>query len=611
MATIQRLPADLCNQIAAGEVVERPASVVKELVENSIDAGATRVQIDVGAGGIGVLRVTDDGSGMDETDLRLALERHATSKIARFDDLLTLRTFGFRGEALPSIASVSRLTLRSRQRGSDEGAEVICEGGGPLQVAACGMAPGTIVEVRDLFYNVPARRKFLKSASAESAAITSMVDALALTSHELTITLTRDGRTVKQWLRAPSRARRVMDARSDDRLAPIAAQRGPLRVEAFLGPPELARSGAVGLTLLVNGRVVRDRILARIIAQAYGSVLESGRYPVGVVYIDIDAELVDVNVHPQKAEVRFADGRAVQDAVYAVVSEGLAGAFGIAPPSRAFGPRPAPPPSIIGGAPAVPAALPLRPFPTNRTTEPSRPDSCDPDPWGLAPPMPPPAPAVQPALPLSVAGRPADPVATCAQPADLSYSALRFVAQLRNTYLICEGPDGIVILDQHAAAERVTFAKLRASYRDRAVASQRLLLPVTVSIDAIEAAFLEEHQDDVSALGMELRAIGPSTAMVTAVPQIVSRAAPDRLARDLLDEVRRAGGRGFSGQVDLVLATMACHGSVRAGDTMTADEVAALLDALDHVDHAGHCPHGRPLLMQIRFAELERQVGRR
>ena len=610
MATIQRLPADLCNQIAAGEVVERPASVVKELVENSIDAGATRVQIDVGAGGIGVLRVTDDGSGMDETDLRLALERHATSKIARFDDLLRLRTFGFRGEALPSIASVSRLTLRSRQRESDEGAEAICEGGGPLRVAACGMAPGTIVEVRDLFYNVPARRKFLKAAAAESAAITSMVDALALTSHELTITLTRDGRLVKQWLRAPSRARRVMDARLDDRLAPIAGQRGPLRVEAFLGPPELARSGATGLTLLVNGRVVRDRILARIIAQAYGSVLESGRYPVGVVYIDIDSEFVDVNVHPQKAEVRFADARAVQDAVYAVVSEGLAGAFGIAPPSRAFGPRPAPSLSS-GGAPGVSAALPLRPSVTSRTVEPSRPVSSDPDPWGLAPPMPSSAPAVQPRLPLSVAVRPAAPVAACAQPADLSYSALRFVAQLRNTYLICEGPDGIVILDQHAAAERVTFAKLRASYRDRTVASQRLLLPVTVSIDAIEAAFLEDHQDEVSALGMELRAIGPSTAMVTAVPQIVSRAAPDRLARDLLDEVRRAGGRGFSGQVDLVLATMACHGSVRAGDTMAADEVAALLDALDHVDHAGHCPHGRPLLMQIKFAELERQVGRR
>ncbi len=610
MPTIQRLPADLCNQIAAGEVVERPANVIKELVENSIDAGATRVQIDVGAGGIGVLRVTDDGAGMDETDLRLALERHATSKIARFDDLLRLRTFGFRGEALPSIASVSRLTLRSRQRESDEGAEVICEGGGPLRVTACGMAPGTIVEVRDLFYNVPARRKFLKAAAAESAAITSMVDALALTSHELTITLTRDGRIVKQWLRAPSRARRVMDARLDDRLAPIAAQRGPLRVEAFLGPPELARTGATGLTLLVNGRVVRDRILARIIAQAYGSVLESGRYPVGVVYIDIDSELVDVNVHPQKAEVRFADARAVHDAVYAVVSEGLAGAFGIAPPSRAFGPRPAPPPST-GGARGVPAALPFRLSATSRAVEPSRPVCSDPDPWGLAPPIPPSAPAVQPALPLSLAVRPAAPVAACAQPADLSYSALRFVAQLRNTYLICEGPDGIVILDQHAAAERVTFAKLRASYRDRTVASQRLLLPVTVSIDAIEAAFLEDHQDEVSAMGMELRAIGPSTAMITAVPQIVSRAAPDRLARDLLDEVRRAGGRGFSGQVDLVLATMACHGSVRAGDTMAADEVAALLDALDHVDHAGHCPHGRPLLMQIKFAELERQVGRR
>ncbi len=611
MSTIVRLPEDLCNQIAAGEVVERPASVVKELVENAVDAGASRVQVDVGAGGVGVLRVTDDGCGMDEADAPLAIERHATSKIGHIDDLLALRTFGFRGEALPSIASVSRFVLRTRTRDRDEGVEVACEGGGSLRVAPCGMAPGTIVEVRDLFFNVPARRKFLKAASAESAAITSALDALALSASELTITLTRDGRAVKQWLRASSRKQRALDARPDDRLATIAGQRGPLRVEAYLGPPELARSGAVALTLLINGRVVRDRVLARVIAQAYGSVLEPGRYPAGVVFVDIDPQLVDVNVHPQKAEVRFADGRAVQDAVFAVISEGLAGAFGIAPPSRAFAPK------SHGQSPGAVLPAPVRPLAASCAPNVAFGATLDkgavgePDPWGLAPLAAPAAAAMQPPLPLAAPGRPVDAAAFAVSTTDLSYSALRFVAQMRGTFLICEGPDGIVILDQHAAAERVTFARLRASYRSHAIASQRLLLPLTMQIDAVEAAFLDEHQAEVGALGMELRPIGPTTAMVTAVPQIVARAAPERLARDLLDEVRRAGGRSFSDSVDLVLATMACHGSLRAGDAVTPDEVIALLEALDRVEYAGHCPHGRPLLMQIKFAELERQVGRR
>jgi len=607
---IVRLPDDLSNQIAAGEVVERPASVVKELIENSIDAQATRVQVDVGGGGVSLIRVTDDGCGMDEADARLAIERHATSKIRKMDDLLALGTFGFRGEALPSIASVSRFSVRTRVRGTDAGTEVVIEGGGPAQIGPCGMAPGTVIEIRDLFFNVPARRKFLKSVNAEAAAITSAVEALSLTAPQLTFVLTRDGRPVRQWLRSNDRSERVAAVHDGEALSMVCGERGPLKLEAWLAPPEAARSGATGLTLLVNHRVIRDRVLNRVIAHAYGSVLESGRYPVGVVYLDIDPRLVDVNVHPQKAEVRFADTRAVHDTVHSVLSQGLASAFGLSPSRSqhavrgAFAPMPAwSPPARPAQDAWTPPARGEEPNEAPSGARVERGEAPEPDPWGLAPVPALPEQPHQAALPLGfAAGRDATPA---------RYGGLRFLAQSRNTFLICESATGLAIIDQHAAAERVNFARFRAAFHAHKVASQRLLLPVTVRIDAAQAEFLEGAQELIASMGFELRAVGPSAASVSAVPQIVSRAAPERLAMDLLDELTRVGGRDLSGAIDLALATMACHASVRAGDPMTAEQVEALLRSLDEVDHGGHCPHGRPLVMEISFSELERQVARR
>jgi DNA mismatch repair protein MutL len=621
VGTILRLPDELCNQIAAGEVVERPASVVKELVENAIDAAATRIEIDVGAGGIGMVRVTDDGVGMDESDARLAVERHATSKIEAVDDLLSLTTYGFRGEALPSIASVSRFALRTRRRDVDAGVQVSVEGG-RVESVPCGMAPGTIVEVRELFFNVPARRKFLKSIGAESAAITTVVEGLALSQPSVAFLLNRDGRAARQWLRATSRKQRAVAGRPEDKLEPVIGERGPLKVEAYLSPPERARTGAGGLSVLVNGRVVRDRVLARIVAQAYGSVLDSGRYPVGVVYLDVDPALVDVNVHPQKAEVRFADARAVQDALFRIVTEGLAGAFGLAPASRAFFSKQAP---QANGASASTALPPwMRPNDPGPGLGASEAVAGAPDPWGLRPDPQPEAAPVQPALGLRPASSSAawnapspgpsfvpSPPSSPARVEEVSYGHLRFLAQLRNMFLLCEGSDGLVIIDQHAAAERVTFARFRSAYQHRSVASQRLLVPATLPLDAEDVAFVEEGSEAIEATGLELRVVGPTQGLVTAVPQILTRADPARLARDLLDEVRRSGGRGFSDAVDRVLATMACHGSIRAGDPVSPEEAQSLLWALDEVEFGGHCPHGRPLLMRIRYDELERLVGRR
>ncbi len=631
------LPEDLANQIAAGEVVERPSSVVKELVENALDAGARRIRVDIEGGGIGLVRVADDGHGMDREDAALALLRHATSKIDSLEDLTAVQSFGFRGEALPSIASVSRLTLRTRRAEDAEGTEVQVEGGGRLEVAPCGVAVGSVVEVRDLFFNVPARRKFLRATATESAHVTEVVQAMALGAPGVSIILSRDGRVAREWLRVPSREERVRQVHAGEELAACKGERGPLSVEALLSRPERARSGAVGLTLLVNGRVVKDRSLQRSVALAYGSVLEPGRYPIGVVYLDLPPQLVDVNVHPQKAEVRFADGRAAADALYRVLAESLTRAFGL-PVSRLPGahhkvkPQDAPPPDAgwtwSGGAgeaaasnasSAQPAPLEPGAAPSDRGAAPG-PSAGVPSgavgapPFSASPAAAPPSSGVgrPPLVPYpSLADLPIPPATPVTVEHRTTFASLRYLGQLRATFLLCEGNDGLYILDQHAAAERVTYHRLRTAYGARGIARQKLLFPVIVGVSAGEVALVEEGEEAVLAAGFELRPAGPTQVAVHAVPQLLSRAAPERLVRDLLAEVSHAGERAFSGAVDLALATMACHGSLRAGERVSPDEAGALLAALDDVDFAGHCPHGRPVVHRVSYAELELRVGRR
>ncbi|HMI83678.1 MAG TPA: DNA mismatch repair endonuclease MutL [Polyangiaceae bacterium] len=600
---VRKLPDDLANQIAAGEVVERPASVAKELIENAVDASATRIRIDVEGGGVGLIRVSDDGLGMISGDATLALERHATSKIALLADLTRITSYGFRGEALPSIASVSRFTLRTRRRSDEAGTEVLVEGGAAPTVKPCGVAPGTTVEVRDLFFNVPARRKFLRSLATESAHVTEVAEAAALASPERTLVLAREGRIVREWLRVDSREQRVTAAFAGEVLAPCRGERGPLRVEAFLSRPERARAAASALTLLVNGRVVRDRALARAVAQAYGSVLDPMRYPLGAVYLDLEPALVDVNVHPQKAEVRFADGRAVGEALFKILADELSRAFGFPVAVRTWNrARPVEPPRDF---PGVSAGVPLGPSAT--TEGESR------LPWSF------PLEAASDATPAassttSGAGTTemrAYPLLEPVSGMRPSFSRLGFIAQVKQTYLLCEGVDGLYILDQHAAAERVTFHRLRTAYVGRDIATQALLFPVTVEVTASDVAFVEEEQRALAEIGLDVRAVGPSTIAVHAMPRLLARAKPESVVRDLIAELTRTGGRAFSNAVDLVLATMACHGSIRAGDRLSAEEATALLVALDAVDFSGHCPHGRPIVTRIGWDELERKVGRR
>jgi DNA mismatch repair protein MutL len=612
-ARIRILDDALADQIAAGEVVERPASVVKELVENALDCGARALTIDVQHGGIDLIRVTDDGSGMPRDDAALSVRRHATSKIRTQDDLIAIRTLGFRGEALPSIASVSRFRLVTRPRGEVEGTEVCIEGGSEPRLAPAGCAVGTTVEVRDLFYNVPARKKFLKSTATESAQIGEVCLRAALIDPGLKLTLLRDAKRSREYLPAADWAERAGLLLGQKRVRIEGDFRG-VAVRAVLGAPEDARSGATGLHILVNGRPVRERNLARSVAFAYGSVLPPGRYPQGVVYLDVDPGEVDVNVHPQKAEVRFERGREVLDALTRVLAQGLGTSAWRGPAARGPGywneRLPAGP--LRGTTPALDPAL---------THE-----SAGPDPWGLAPAKaapvavvaePGPAPARMPdtstpALPHVLPSTPLPgPTPSSVRPSAPFVSPYRALAQSKRLFILAETERGLCVIDQHAADERIKYDRLRKQLAAREIVQQRLLIPERVDISEREAALVEAHANDIARAGIDVSLIGPSTVAVHAVPALLKRAAPERLLRDLLDELSRAGNRGFGDALDMALATMACHGAIRAGDPLSLPECQALLDGIAQIDEfGGHCPHGRPIVFEMGYDELSRKVGR-
>ncbi|MDB4989453.1 MAG: mismatch repair protein MutL [Myxococcaceae bacterium] len=601
MPCIHILDNALADQIAAGEVVERPASVVKELLENALDAGARAVTVEVRDGGSGMVRVTDDGSGMDRADAQLAVLRHATSKIRAAGDLERIATLGFRGEALPSIASVSRFRLVTRTRGMVEGTEVSIDGGGAPLVSPAGCAVGTTIEVRELFYNTPARRKFLKGTASESAHISEVCLRAALIDEGLRLTLIRDDRRAKEFLPASDwaeRARLVLEGKS----VRIESEQRGVALRALLSAPEEGRTGASGLHVFVNGRPVRDRNLARSVAFAYGSVLPPGRFPTGVVHLQLDPSEVDVNVHPQKAEVRFQRGREVHELITRLLSKGLGTSGWAGPQARA--------PSFWS------ERLPVGPTSQPASSTVAR-SAAEADPWGLSSLLGGAGAHAQPAaaydlsagpltLPLVHDGLPNAPtLGLNAEPRQ------RALAQVKRLYIVAESEHGIAIIDQHAADERIQYDRLRRQFAAKAVVLQRLLLPERVELSAREAALIESHGEEIARAGVEVALIGPESAAIHAVPAILKRASPERLLRDLLDELSRSGDRGFGDSIDTALATMACHGAIRAGDTLSLTECQALLDGIAKIDDfGGHCPHGRPILLELPFGELARKVGR-
>jgi DNA mismatch repair protein MutL len=618
MPRIRILDAALADQIAAGEVIERPASVVKELLENALDAGARAITVEIREGGSDLIRITDDGSGMDREDAALCLLRHATSKIQRQEDLQAIATLGFRGEALAAIASVSRFRLLTRTADALEGTELTSEAGAPATLSPIGAAPGSTLEIRDLFFNVPARRKFLKSKATESAQVGEACLRVALLDAGLRLTLLRDGRRAAEYLPVADWGERATHVIAGKRIR-IEDEHAGVKLRAVLGAPEDSRSGAAALHVFVNGRPVRERSLARSIAFAYGSVMPPGRYPVGLVHLTLDPSEVDVNVHPQKAEVRFQRGREIHEAVTRMLAKALGTSAWKGPAAR--------------GASYWNERLPEGPSRELDTHESEALTSVAQhaqeagDPWGLAshaaptqPPIPYPAPHAT--LPLALhegvaqaawtsagEGRASSAAATLGPPPLVS--TYRALAQSKNLFIVAENERGLCVIDQHAADERVHYHHLRTQYAERAVRTQRLLLAERIELSEREALLIETHAEEILRSGLEVSLLGARSAAIQAVPALLRRAPPERLLRDLLGELSRSGERGFGDALDMALATMACHGSIRAGDPLSLPECQALLDKLARIaEFGGHCPHGRPIVFEIRFDELARKVGR-
>ncbi len=588
---IRPLPPQLVNQIAAGEVVERPASVVKELVENSLDAGARRIEVDVARGGVGRIRVRDDGCGLEADELPLALARHATSKVASLDDLEAIGTLGFRGEALPSIASISRLTLTSCRPGADHGWQLRSGEDDPVPASH---PHGTTVEVRDLFYNTPARRKFLKSERTEFRHIDQLLRRLALARFEVAFELRHNGRAVLNLPAAADdigRERRLAELLGSafvENCLALDHEAAGLRLQGWVAQPTFSRSQADMQYFYVNGRAVRDRLIAHAVRQAFQDVLHHGRHPAFVLYLSLDPRLVDVNVHPTKHEVRFRDSRLVHDFLYRTLDQALAAARpGTTPPPAAFTPAPeppsgaAPPPRQPGLALGV-AERPARYQATERWQRPA-------DRGPVTPPVP---------------QEKADD-----QPPPLGHA----LAQLHGIYILAENAQGLVVVDMHAAHERITYERLKQALAAEGVRRQPLLVPETVKVSPGEAGLAETHQALLARLGLEIDRLDRETLVVRALPALLEGADVAQLVRDLLADLSEHGSaERLEQEINAVLATMACHGSVRANRRLTREEMDALLRDIERTERSGQCNHGRPTWTQLSLAELDRffQRGR-
>jgi DNA mismatch repair protein MutL len=599
---IRQLKPETVNRIAAGEVIERPASVVKELVENALDAGATDIEVVTAAGGISLIRITDNGTGMSAADLHLAVERHATSKLAD-DDLFNIATLGFRGEALPSIGAVAHLAVASRQRDTAAAHEIVVDRGVKEAVRPAALNCGTRVEVRELFSATPARLKFLKSERAENMAISETVKRLAMAHPTVAFTLTtgeRAGLKLPAQALGPdghlARLGRIMGREFLDDALPIDIQREGVRVTGFAGLPTLHRPDPGQQYLFVNGRPVKDRLLIGAVRAAYGDLVPKLRHPLLALFVALPPREVDVNVHPTKAEVRFRDPGRVRSLVAGALKAALDAAGHRATVAGGLAAA-----DVLAQKGADPAGLP--PWQHSARGLGSGPPGLTPgfaEDWqapldGLAAPSADASAATQPPL---------------AELLDRPLGAAR--AQLHETYIVAQTHDSVVIVDQHAAHERLVYERLKAALADGAVASQALLIPEVVDLDADEAAALAEAAPALEQLGLALESFGPGAVLVREVPALLAGGDIKGLVRDL---AREALGEGEGGllkeRLEAVCATMACHGSVRAGRRLTPEEMNALLREMEATPRSGQCNHGRPTYVELKLADIERLFGRR
>ncbi len=614
-ARIQLLSPRLANQIAAGEVVERPASVIKELLENSLDSGAKRIEVDVELGGSKLLRVRDDGGGIAADDLPLALARHATSKIRELEDLERVMSMGFRGEALASISSVARLTLTSRTADADQAWQVETEGRDMApRVQPAAHPVGTSVEVRDLFFNTPARRKFLRAEKTEFDHLQEVIKRLALARFDVAFHLRHNGKSVLTLHEAPdelSRARRVATVCGPaflEQALPIEIERNGLRLWGWVGLPTFSRSQADLQYFYVNGRMVRDKLVAHAVRQAYRDVLFNGRHPTFVLFLEIDPAVVDVNVHPTKHEVRFRDGRMVHDFLYGTLhralgevrpEDQLAAPAAVAGMLRLtgqaageFGPqnemslsanvleRPASESTWRAPIGGYSAPRPGQSLPTAEAQGAYR-EYFSPLPG---------APAV--ALPDSQGDVP-----------PLGYA----LAQLKGVYILAENTQGLVLVDMHAAHERITYERLKIAMASEGLSGQPLLVPESIAVSQREADCAEEHGVWFQRLGFELQRLGPETLAIRQIPALLKQAEANRLVHDVVADLMEYGTSDrIQAHLNELLGTMACHGAVRANRRLTLPEMNALLRDMEHTERSGQCNHGRPTWTQLGMDDLDK-----
>ena len=590
---IRVLPSELVDQIAAGEVIERPASVVKELVENSLDAGATRIEVDIERGGLGLIRVRDDGNGIVADELPIAISRHATSKIASLDDLEAIATLGFRGEALPSIGSVSRLRVASHPTDATHGSEINVNGGDVQPVRPCAHPPGTTIEVRDLFFNVPARRKFVRSDATELGHIARLVERIALSRFDVTFRL-RSGERVlleAQATKDAEPAGRLAQILGKDFLArsvPIEHHAGPVEVSGWIGLPTASRGQPDQQFWYVNGRAVRDKLLTSAVRVAYRDVLYGGRHPAYLLYLTLDPRLVDVNAHPSKLEVRFRDSRQIHEFVFRAIEKVLADTK---PEITA---APAAVAQFSGGAAATPVSAPL-PFyqPTRIPYQSSR------DPWAVAEAM---NETVLPHVLTKAAPHPAEVFEAHAGEMPLGVP----LAQLHGIYILAQTREGMVLVDMHAGHERVLYERFKAAHGVSQPASQQLLDPIVVELKGHELEALLERRAEWESAGFELDALGPTRLALRRIPALLTGENVVEIvaavARDLETE---ANGHHLDGAADKFLGTLACRTAIHAHRRLTLPEMNALLRQMESTDRANQCNHGRPTWTRLTLSELD------
>jgi len=576
---IRVLDNHLIDQIAAGEVIERPASIVKELVENSLDAGAQCIEVEIEAGGVRLTRVRDDGGGIPAAELALALSRHATSKISTADDLAAITTLGFRGEALPSIASVSRFEIVSRAMDAERAARVTVDAGVVGEPEPAAHPPGTTIEVRDLFYNLPARRKFLRSEVTEQGHIVRLLERLALSRDDVTFRLRTASRTLLDAPKLgsgalPDRIARIVGQEFVERSLEVDHSAGPVRVHGWIGMPSAARATSDLQYWFVNGRAVRDRLLMNAVRLGFRDVLYSGRQPSYVLYLDIDPALVDVNAHPQKLEVRFRDSRQIHDFVFRAVERRLAGtkpAPGAMPP--AFG-------GVGERATPLPASLDLR------VAEAAAPHAT----WALS-------------EALAAVEYDVPPVAAGAEPLGQA------LAQIHGIYILAQNEQGLVLVDMHAAHERVLYEKMKA--QSGTAATQLLLAPITVTLKVDELDTLLAQRDQWQAAGFDLERLSPDTLVVRAVPALLPREDIGTLVRDVVQGVADdEAAHHLDVATDRLLGTIACRSAIHAHRRLSLAEMNALLRQMEQTPRADQCNHGRPTWTQVTMTELDRMFLR-